>query len=271
MTSLPHEIVSNLPFEGSQLAIIAIVSFFIHFAVFYLTPIPASLRSTDPTKKSVPIPVIRNYIGSTFHAVIACSYVLGWFFTFGWPDLWDMQRMIGGGRMGTGDEYHAPMLAFSLGYFAYDTVCMMMYKEVASTASYIHHFCIGSAFVVSLMYNQSCRPYQFYMLFEELSTLPLNAKTIFKHNPFINHISSLLFAASFIGVRMVYGMGIYLTGMWQLQSYLDFCLKHGLYAHFGGAIFQVTMCSASRALNLYWTVLIINKVMATMTGGSKRK
>ena len=167
---------------------IVIASFILHWLLFHFTPIPAAIQSFSSSSssssndnntkrhnsRSLSQHVIRNYIVSAFHAAITVIAVLTWFIFYDW-DLIDIHRGIVGGTVSdshqhpTGDLYQPVCVAFTLGYFLYDTTCMYLYKDTASTSSYIHHLCIGSAFILSLLCD-NCLPFQFYMLLEELST-----------------------------------------------------------------------------------------------------
>ena len=65
-----------------------------------------------------------------------------------------------------------------VGYFAYDTVCMLYYRRVLGNwGSYVHHIVIGLAMGVGI-WTGVARTYHFIYLLEELSTPFLNMKNV---------------------------------------------------------------------------------------------
>ena len=268
---------SDLPFQDPTRYIL--LSFFLHFALFYLLPVPSSLLPPPPsTSTSPPHPssrspstaVLRNYFVSTFHALAVIIYILIWFSTFS-PDLSSLPRGIGGGLSHSGDEWHFPILCFSLGYFLYDTACMALHPSIATPAAYAHHVAIGAAFVLGLLFH-CCRPFHFLLLLEELSTPFLNLKTILRYSsPAWSEACALLFALTFVGVRMVYGMCIYFYAVLQLLPFLRQASADGESLQMFCAVFQFFLCTASRLLNVYWTALIVRKVWNAVTGQEEGK
>jgi len=53
-----------------------------------------------------------------------------------------MNRIAGGGVYGTGDEIMTYSICYSLGYFIYDLMLMLMDKSVRTKSALIHHVII---------------------------------------------------------------------------------------------------------------------------------
>jgi len=49
-----------------------------------------------------------------------------------------------------------------------------------------------------------CHPCHFYLLAEELSTIPLNLKAIYYNQPHLHKIFTYLFVFSFVLIRLIY-------------------------------------------------------------------
>ncbi|CAF1496174.1 unnamed protein product, partial [Adineta steineri] len=126
-------------------------------------------------------PMIKSYIISTFHALIA-----------------------GGGIYGTGDEIMIYSLCYSFGYFIYDLLIMLFYKSVRTNTALIHHILLISVLSLGIL-NCVCRPCHFYLLFEELSTIALNLKTIYYDRTNLHNTFTMLFVVSFFLCRIIYG------------------------------------------------------------------
>ena len=267
----PSSVYSDLPFQDPTRTVL--LSFLLHFALFYLIPVPSSLLppSTIPTRTSTPLPstsITRNYLVSTFHATVVILSILAWVATYA-IDLRSLPRGIGGGLAGTGDEWHSTLIAFSLGYFAYDTACMLLHPRTASTSAFLHHAVVGLSFLLGLLFH-CCRPFHFLLLLEELSTPALNLKTLLRHSrPAWSEACALLFAVTFIGVRMGYGVYVYLYAVQQLLPFVKRAGEDGEQLQVFCAYFQFAMCTASRLLNVYWTWLIVRKVLKAVGGGKK--
>jgi hypothetical protein len=146
-----------------------------------------------------------------------------------------------------------------------------LYKEIATTSAFIHHLTIGSALALGLYSGGCCRPYHFFMLAEELSTIPLNVKAMYKHHERINTIASLLFALTFFLSRMIYGMYVYLYALSVLPDYLLLCADAKAWNLFTCALLQCAMCTISRVLNFYWFWLIAKKIRQSMSPSDSKK
>jgi len=260
-----------------QIALFVTLSFIGHWIVYWLTPIswfqPKSAavkpdesvnngKKSDATELRKRHNVIRNYFVSTIHATNGVVGILIWlqFFTF---DLWDPKRTLEGGVVGTGDEYMPYLVCISVGYFIYDLMCMLIYKETFSVGSLLHHVFIGAAFILGLITNVG-RPYHFIFLIEEFSTPFLNAKTLYKYNEKVSTIYAMLFALTFFLVRIVVGTYTSATVYYTVYSYVT-TSSNTLNSML--AIIQISLFSTSRVLNYYWMALIVKKVM----GASKKK
>jgi len=256
---------------NSQHAILTIIcSCLLHWLLFQFMPIHRTFIG-PPSSSSLSLIAIRSYLLSTFHAVLSCSFVLLWFYFFDW-DLFDVRRTVGGGLHGLGDEYAMYPVSFSVGYFIYDTTCMLLHPQLSSTGSYIHHIVIGAAFLIGL-YGRVCLPYHFLLLFEELSTPSLNLKSILRHHSFSATLHSYLFVLFFFLSRMIYGMWIYFSGLFSIELFWNGATAEEKWC----LIFQLTLSTISRILNVYWMILIFGKVFRMLSGteaktkGEKKK
>ena len=278
-SSLPSTslVYSDLPFRDPLRPVL--LSFALHWALFLLCPVPAWLQpasasssssSASPASSRSPSSaVVRSYAVSTFHAVCACAYVLSWLAVYGMDLQW-LARGVGGGVAGSGDELQQPLVCFSLGYFLYDSACMLLHPDTASPAAFLHHAAIGSAFVLGL-YFQVCRPFHFLLLLEELSTPPLNLKTLLRQaHPAASDAMAALFALSFIASRMGYGLYVFCLAVMQLLPFLRQAQADGQRLLMLCALYQTAMCSLSRLLNAYWTALILRKLLTALRGGEEK-
>lgn len=114
-------------------------------------------------------------------------------------------------------------------------------------------------------------PFHFYLLLEELSTPPLNIKTLYKHNTTIAEISSLIFAVTFFLCRILYGTYIFVQGIPNLIPYLNVAYSDMRYVDMVHVAIQLTLFVATRILNFYWMSLITNKVYIALFSKRKRK
>ena len=251
------QVYSDLPYRDPLPVLL--LSLVVHSLLFRFCPLPAAWRPTA-TSSSPPLSSVvqRNYCVSTVHAVSAiCSVV--WWLSVHDVDWRSVQRGMGGGRRGTGDEWHSIAVCWSLGYFLYDTLCMCEYSATRSSGALVHHCAIGSAFLVGL-YTDCCRPFHFLFLLEELSTPPLNLKSLCRQPAWLSDVCAALFAATFVCVRLGYGMCVYVLACMQLAPFVRQAAADGEKVQVAAALFQFVLCTASRALNLYWAALIARKV-----------
>jgi hypothetical protein len=207
---------------------------------------------------------IRNGLVSTIHATLISIVVLAWFAFYSFEP-WNYQRNMQGGFVSegnsNGDAWYPEAICFTLGYFMYDTLCMMYYNRyIGNTGSYIHHIVIGSAFGVGV-YTGMGRTYHFIFLLEELSTPALNFKNLYRDSPNAYKLWSYIFVGTFLFIRGIYGLGISTTTYYCLyQYYFANSAQMDTY-YFGG---MVTVCggafTVSRLLNVYWIGLIVGKI-----------
>ena len=126
-------------------------------------------------------PLIKSYIVSTIHALICVISVLNYLMSYE-INLKQTNRIVGGGVSGTGDEIMAYSICYSCGYFIYDIILMCTFESVRTSSAVAHHVIILIGFLVGL-FTRVCHPCHFYFLAEELSTIPLNLKTIYRNQP----------------------------------------------------------------------------------------
>jgi hypothetical protein len=90
-------------------------------------------------------PLIKSYIVSTFHAVISVFSVLNYFLRYE-IDLRQINRLLGGGLTGTGDEWMFVSVCYSSGYLIYDFLLMSFFKSVRTGSALLHHVLILLSF-----------------------------------------------------------------------------------------------------------------------------
>ena len=264
---------SDLPFRDPLPVVLA--SFAVHWLLFLVFPVPAAwlpaaaAAAAAPSTAAIAGPpsstvVQRSYLVSLLHALCAVSSVALWLAVYD-VDWRAVQRGMGGGRRGTGDEWQSVAVGWSMGYFVYDAACMLVHRPLYSRAGLLHHVAIGSAFVLGL-YTDCCRPFHFLFLLEELSTPPLNLKTLLRHNRRLADVCAALFAVSFVAVRLGYGMIVYVLACMQLGPFVQRAVADGERMQAAAALFQFVLCTASRLLNLYWAALIARKLRRAIGG-----
>ena len=277
------EVYSDLPYRDPLPVLM--LSFIAHWLLFHLCPLLAACQPPPPNSAtattvaaatsltagspSLSSAVQRNYCVSTVHAATAVCSVVVWLLVYE-VEWRSVQRGLGGGRRGTGDEWQSLAVGWSLGYFAFDLVCMAVHSATRSTGAVVHHCAIGSAFLLGL-YTDCCRPFHFLFLLEELSTPPLNVKSLLRHHQRLADFCAALFAASFVCVRLGYGTALYVLACMQFAPFVRQAVADGERMQAAAALFQFVMCTASRALNLYWATIIAQKCKRTMEGAVGNK
>jgi hypothetical protein len=100
------------------------------------------------------------------------------------------------------------------------------------------------------------------MLAEELSTIPLNLKTIFRQRSDIHDFFACLFVVTFFLSRLIYGTIICVYTCRAVPRFLQMASNLNDTTSIVLVIAQIILFILTRILNLYWTVLIVRKVTA---------
>ena len=206
-------------------------------------------------------PLIKSYIISTIHALISVISVLNYFLTYQ-VDLKSLNRIMGGGIYGSGDEIMVYSVCYSCGYLLYDLILMLIDKTVRTTSSLVHHILILFIFLNGL-FSGVCHPCHFYLLGEELSTIPLNLKTIYRKSPRLQNIFSLLFVICFFLARLIYGSIICGYAFRSAPEFLRLAWSLNDISSFISGLLQAFLCILTRILNIYWAILILRKVFSS--------
>ncbi len=171
-----------------------------------------------------------------------------------------INRLIGGGIFGTGDEIMVYSVCYSSGYFLYDLILMFIFKSVRTGSAIAHHILVLLSFSIGL-FNRVCHPCHFYFLGEELSTIPLNLKTIYRNRSRLHEIFSLLFVICFFLSRIIYGSIISGYAFRAAPEFLQMAWNFDDISSFLGGLFQALLCILTRLLNFYWAFLICQKLV----------
>ena len=102
------------------------------------------------------------------------------------------------------------------------------------------------------------------MLFEELSTIPLNVKAIFHQHSDIHSFCALLFAVTFLWTRLIYGTIICFYVFRALPKFILLAEASHDTTSIALVIVQIILLLHTRLLNLYWAVLIVKKMCAKL-------
>lgn len=125
-------------------------------------------------------------------------------------------------------------------------------------------------FFLGIVYR-ICHPCHFYLLGEELSTIPLNLKTIYHHRPRLHQILTYLFVLSFFLSRIFYGTIICAYAFRAAPRFFYLTVHLGDYSSFFVGLAQAALCILTRILNFYWAKLIIRKIFHLNQQQSKQK
>ncbi|CAF1489771.1 unnamed protein product [Adineta ricciae] len=223
------EYLGNTPSSDVPRFFLIFLSLVIHAIFFAMLP-----NTLTPLKKS--------YIVSTLHAVI--------------------NRIDGGGVYGTGDEIMAYSIAYSLGYFIYDLLLMLYEESVRTPTALVHHVIVLIG-LTSGITNGICHTCHFYLLAEELSTIPLNLKAIYHDRARLHDFFGYLFIFTFFLSRIVYGSIICGYAFRGAPTFLRAAMNAGDYSSFVIGILQAGLCLLTRVLNVYWSMLILHKVCSS--------
>ncbi|CAF1303737.1 unnamed protein product [Adineta ricciae] len=203
-------------------------------------------------------PLIKSYIISTFHAIVSVLSVTFYFLKYE-INFKQINRLVGGGVFGTGDEFMVYNVCYSIGYLLYDLILMIFYKSVRSASAVVHHILIIISFLIGL-FTQVCHPCHFYFLAEELSTIPLNLKTIYRTQHRFHSICSMLFVIFFFLSRLIFGSIICFYGFRAAPQFFQLAWLNDDKSSFLVGLIQAFLCILSRALNFYWAYLIYRKI-----------
>ncbi len=150
-------------------------------------------------------------------------------------------------------------ICYSSGYFIYDLILMFIYKSVRTGSAIFHHILILISFLTGL-FNSVCHPCHFYFLAEELSTIPLNLKTIYRNRPRLHNICSFLFVICFFLSRLIYGSIICGYAFRAAPQFLRMAWNQDDIYSLVSGLSQAAFCILTRLLNFYWTFLIFQKI-----------
>jgi hypothetical protein len=118
------------------------------------------------------------------------------------------------------------------------------------------------SFLYSLgVFNKICHPCHFYLLAEELSTIPLNLKTIYHQYPRLDNLFTMLFASSFFLCRIIYGSIICGYAFRSAGLFTRMAFDAGDLENAFFVIIQASLCVLTRILNFYWAILILRKIL----------
>ncbi|CAF1338547.1 unnamed protein product [Adineta steineri] len=240
------EYLGNTPSPDVPIYTIIFLSTVVNSLIFYLLP-------------SKLTPSLKTYIISTIHAIICVCGVLNFFVRYS-VNLKQINRTAGGGIYGTGDEIMAYSICYSLGYFIYDILLMVFCKSVRTTAALAHHIIILLAFYAGLI-NGICHPCHFYLLAEELSTIPLNLKALYHNRPRLYAIFGYLFVFSFLVSRLIYGSIICGYALCAGLEFFQMAFNADDLTSITFGLVQGSLGFLTRVLNIYWTVLIVREVL----------
>ena len=117
--------------------------------------------------------------------------------------------------------------------------------------------------------NGICHPCHFYLLAEELSTIPLNFKSIYRQRPRLNKFFGYLFIFTFFLCRLIYGSIICAYAFRAAPQVIRMGLAADDLQSVIIGLAQSALCLFTRALNIYWSVLILRKLISSLK--SKKK
>jgi hypothetical protein len=239
--------VALVPVRPWLVGTVILTSTLLHGLIFALAP-----RSKAEPHLS------RERVMATVHAVATTVAVTVWLWYDGLARL-DDPSQLRSGVAGTTDEWCALVLAYSCGYFITDTIIMLTHKETWDVGSVLHHFVIFPSVLLALLGGASI-PLQFLFFCEELSTPFLHARAASRTtNRRLYNIYSALFALTFFLSRLGWGSFVFVLSLRTYWAHRALALPT-LFLE-GQIWWQLTMCTLSRVLNLYWATLIVSKML----------
>ncbi|CAF1090029.1 unnamed protein product [Adineta steineri] len=240
------EYLGNTPSSDVPKYTIIFLSIVVNSLIFYLLP-------------SKLTPLLKSYVISSIHAIICVGSVINFFARYS-VNLKQVNRIAGGGVYGTGDEIMTYSICYSIGYFIYDLLLMLFYKSVRTTAALAHHIIILLAFYAGAI-NGICHPCHFYLLAEELSTIPLNLKALYHNRPRLYAIFGYLFIFTFLVSRLIYGSIVCGYAFGAAPTFFQMAFNAGDLTSVTFGLMQGSLCLLTRVLNIYWTILILRKIL----------
>jgi hypothetical protein len=108
--------------------------------------------------------------------------------------------------------------------------------------------------------NGICHACHFYLLAEELSTIPLNLKALYHNRPHLHNIFTYLFVFTFFLSRLIYGSIICAHAFRAAPPFIRLALDIGDINSVIIGLSQAALCILTRVLNIYWTILILRKL-----------
>ncbi|CAF3942694.1 unnamed protein product [Adineta steineri] len=225
------EYLGNTPSPDVPKYTIILLSIVVNSLIFYLLP-------------SKLTPLLKSYVISSIHAIICVGSVINFFVRYS-VNLKQVNRIAGGGVYGTGDE----IMTYS--------IC---YSIVRTTAALAHHIIILLAFYAGAI-NGICHPCHFYLLAEELSTIPLNLKALYHNRPRLYAIFGYLFIFTFLVSRLIYGSIVCGYAFGAAPTFFQMAFNAGDLTSVTFGLMQGSLCLLTRVLNIYWTILILRKIL----------
>ena len=211
----------------------------------------------------------RSRASSNVHALICVVAVTLWFLLYGAEANFtgDGPWILKGVVRQPVDHVFSVLIASSAGYFTADLLVMLSNKDAFDLLSVVHHVILIPSFFMGAVFRVTVT-LQFLFLVEELSTVFLNARWFWRANKRVYEITSLLFAVTFLLSRMIYGSAIYYLSIMSYVNHAEEVLTTDF--EVGQYWVQLSLCSLSRVLNIYWSALIIGKLFSMKTKGKNR-
>ena len=161
-------------------------------------------------------------------------------------------------------------ICYTSGYMICDLILMLTFKSLRYPSSIVHHIIVLMTFLIGLFccVGHTCN---FYLLGEELSTIPLNLKVIYRNRPHLHHLFSLLFTICFLVSRLIYGSIICGCVLRAALEFFRMTWNFNDMSNFSLGLVQVILCVLTRLLNFYWTHLILKKIIHLKSSNKQRK
>ena len=146
------------------------------------------------------------------------------------------------------------VVAASVGYFIADSLAMLFFfRDPRNAASLLHHVFLLAMLAPSCAFGVGVNVIA-SLLIEEASTLPLNAKEFIAPGTTLNLFCQAAFVVLFFLSRFVVSLYLMLKPNW-IPAIAALPTATALLVGF-----QLLLYAATRVLNCYWGVKIVNKV-----------